>query len=89
MYNNYAEFKILRDEITKMNDKEFEKSLVEGSKKIGWQQKIGITLIFASIVSGACLSSVGVNHKDANPKQVQKSKIEQKTIYKNIQNQRM
>ena len=75
--------------MNKINDKAFEKALVEGEKQFRWQQKVGVALIFASIVGGACVGYMGLNHKDANPKQVQKSKTEQKTIYKNIQNQRM
>ena len=74
--------------MNKINDKAFEKALVEGEKQFRGPQKIGVALIFASLATGACVGYMGLTPKETSSKTIQKAYIKQKSVQKHIQNQR-
>lgn len=74
--------------MNKINDKAFEKALVEGEKQFRGPHKLGVALIFASLVTGACVGYMGLTPKETSSKTVQKADLRQKSVQKHIQNQR-
>ncbi len=74
--------------MNKINDKAFDKALMEGEKQFRGPQKIGVALIFASLVTSAYVGYMGLTPKETSSKTVQKADLRQKSVQKHIQNQR-
>lgn len=76
-------------EINKKSEKEFEQALINGEQQFRGPQKIGVALIFASLITSICVGYMGLKQDENQPRTIQKADSHQKPMQKNIQNQRM
>ena len=76
-------------EINKKSEKEFEQALINGEQQFRGAQKIGVALIFASLISSAGIGYMYSKSESVKTSTIQKANVNQKAVQKNTQNQRM